>query len=121
MDENVTQLPSEDEQTSDYDKAVAMQRKELLGLWGKGVINAAGYVYAALKLDGHFVLDGGLSRSFDLGSFCTRWTAGEEFTLKGKNPKPLTHKQVIGALATFDEKQIAEMPALGSQLKMQGV
>lgn len=121
MDENVTQLPMADMPESDYDKSVGLSRKELLGLWGKGVMPPLPYVYAALKLDGYFLVDNGDSRSFDIGAFCLRWSADESFTLSGKKPKPLSHRQVVNALAMLDEKKIAVMPDLGSKLKMQGV
>jgi hypothetical protein len=120
VEETVTQLPTADEQESDYEKAVSMQRKELLGLWGRGVINPPAYVYAALKLDGYFLVDDGNARSFDIGSFCLRWSADESFTVKGKRPKPLSHKQAIGALATIEEKGLGTMPSFGTNLKIHG-
>jgi hypothetical protein len=112
------QLPPEG---SDYDNSVELRRRELLGLWGRGILPATGYVYLALALDGYFLRDNGEDRSFDIGAFCSRWAADESFTISGKKPKPLKAKQVLAALATFEEKEIAEMPQLGRCLKMQGV
>ena len=116
MKENVTQLPMADMSESDYDKSINLPRKELLGLWGMGVINVNAYVYLALKFDGFI----STNQAFDMGAFCARWTAGESST-GTEREKPLKPKHVLTALALFGEKDIAEMPYLGSQLKMHGV
>jgi hypothetical protein len=119
MEPKVTQLPLVDMPESDFDKSLALPRKELLGLWGMSVMNAPAYVYLALKSDG-FIGAGGEDLTFDMGSFCHRWTAGEMST-GTEREKELKPKHVLTALALFDEKDIAEMPSLGKCLKMHGV
>ncbi|MBD2076340.1 hypothetical protein H6F86_21135 [Phormidium sp. FACHB-592] len=97
--------------TKEYEavKAGTLSKSNLIELWDLGLINATGYIAAALLMEGD-------DRDLDIEAFCLRWRGVPDHqTNKVKTVKP---KQVKLALIALEEKGAIEVPDKPIQLRL---
>ena len=90
-------------------KTGTLSKANLIELWDLGLINATGYIAAALMLEGD-------EKPLDIEGFCLRWRGiPDPQTSKVKAIKP---KQVKLALIVMEEKGAIEVPDTPIQLRL---